>query len=72
MPHHPLPEYRELLTPQRIHRYLRATRGNAAAASSLYDWNLRYSAFVFANIALWEAALHNRIARHFSSRCGSA
>ncbi|MBL8572064.1 MAG: Abi family protein [Hyphomicrobiaceae bacterium] len=70
MNQHPLTEHVDFLSRQRVMRYLTATGGDARAASSLYDWNLSYSAFMFSNIALWEVALRNHISRHFAHRYG--
>lgn len=63
-------EFKKLMSPKRMNRYLNACGGNSRKAMALYRYNLRLSQDMFTIISCYEVALRNAIDNILTHRFG--
>ena len=61
-------EFGTTISPERMHRYLIATKGNTTKAMTLYRDNLRLSQEVFTIVSCFEVTLRNAIDNRLKNR----
>lgn len=64
-------EFEDIISPERMRRFLVACKFNTRKAMTLYRYNIRLSQELLAVVGCFEVALRNKIDRHFVSKDGS-
>lgn len=63
-------DFQNILSPERLNRYVAACNNDTRKAMSLYRFNLHLSQEVFTLLSCFEVALRNAIDRELTSRLG--
>jgi Abi-like protein len=64
-------EFENIMSPNRMNRYVTACNGNTKKAMTLYRLNLRLSQEMFTVISCFEVAIRNAIDKHYTTTLGS-
>lgn len=64
-------EFEDIISPNRIQRYLVACNSNTRKAMTLYRYNIKLSQELLAVVGCFEVALRNKINRHFVTQDGN-
>lgn len=64
-------EFEDIISSERMQRYLIACNSNTRAAMTLYRYNIRLSQELLAVVGCFEVALRNKINRHFVAKNGN-
>ena len=64
-------EFEDIISQDRMQRYLAACNFNTRKAMTLYRYNIRLSQELLAVVGCFEVALRNKINRHFVAQDGN-
>lgn len=64
-------EFEDIISPERMRRYMQACANNSKKAMTLYRYNLKLSQEMFTIISCFEVALRNRIDRELKRQFGN-